>query len=192
VPRGNGNLGQVERLLDEDPTLINARNLRDIDKPTPLIVAAESGHVDVVLCLLNRGAAVNARDGMEGTALYWPCLNGHGRVVRLLLERGADPTITDRNGFTPLFAAAVGGHEAIVQSLLQTPAIALIDQRCRQGQTALSRAVCTGREGVVRILLRHGADPTVGDNLGRTPLMLAKALKRQACVEALEVSACYD
>jgi hypothetical protein len=39
----------------------------------------------------------------------------------------------------------------------------------------------------VRALLERGADPTITDNEGRTPMAMAKQWKQPMCIEALKV-----
>jgi ankyrin repeat protein len=119
-------------------------------------------------------------------------------AVRLLVERGADPAIANHVGLTPLMTASAGGHLEIVRFLLGLPsAKATIDRRDNYGQTALWLACSTARGGVVRALLEGGADPTIADNGGTTPMAIAKqepepdgifAEGRRECVAALEVS----
>jgi ankyrin repeat protein len=58
--------------------------------PSPLFLAAESGHSPTVALLLGKGADPNTR-GTGGAAPIWlPVWNGHVEVVRLLLLAGAD------------------------------------------------------------------------------------------------------
>lgn len=54
----------VRKLLDEDPTLVKAR---DYDYRTPLHVASLHGWVDVANCLIEFGADVNAQDRWRNT-----------------------------------------------------------------------------------------------------------------------------
>ncbi|KAL1221140.1 Serine/threonine-protein kinase VIK [Cardamine amara subsp. amara] len=56
----------VRKLLEEDPTLVHAR---DYDKRTPLHVASLHGWIDVVKCLFEFGADVNAQDRWKNTPL---------------------------------------------------------------------------------------------------------------------------
>ncbi|XP_051122376.1 integrin-linked protein kinase 1-like [Andrographis paniculata] len=56
----------VRRLLEEDPTLVHAR---DYDNRTPLHVAAIHGWSDVASCLLEYKADVNAQDRWKNTPL---------------------------------------------------------------------------------------------------------------------------
>ncbi|KAL8052477.1 hypothetical protein ABFX02_05G006900 [Erythranthe guttata] len=56
----------VRKLLEEDPTLVNAR---DYDDRTSLHVAAIHGWIDVARCLLEYEADVNAQDRWKNTPL---------------------------------------------------------------------------------------------------------------------------
>lgn len=59
----------VRKLLEEDPSLVHAR---DYDKRTPLHVASLHGWIDVVKCLLEFGADVNAQDRWKNTVKALP------------------------------------------------------------------------------------------------------------------------
>jgi hypothetical protein len=198
-----GDLGEVERLVGQDPGLLNAKD----HGMTPLMHASGRGHVGVVQWLLDQGAAVNKRgyDGM--TALLCACDGGRAAVAMLLMEKGADPTITDDHGSTPLTTASEEGSLEVVRSLLRLPsAKAAINHRDHSGETALHMASFMGHAGVVRALLESGADPTIADIKGTTPMAAAKqelrpeerdpddedddealAERKRECVEALEV-----
>jgi ankyrin repeat protein len=191
-----GDLSEVERLVGQDPSLLDAR---DDNGWTPLLWASVAGHVGVVRCLLHHGAAVDERN-IEGrrTALWAACGLGHTPVVRLLLDRGADPTIADNGASTSLMAASYHGHAEVVRLLLGRPSVKTsINQRNDVGRTALWLACATGRGGFVRSLLERGADPTIPDNEGTTPMAVAKCTDllpqgvivedRRECVAALEV-----
>jgi ankyrin repeat protein len=51
-----GDLAEVERLVDQDPGLLNGKNRSGM---TPLTCASQWGHVGVVRWLLRKGALVN-------------------------------------------------------------------------------------------------------------------------------------
>jgi ankyrin repeat protein len=65
---------------------------------TPLIAAAERGLLELVDLLLERGAAVNARDNHGKDALIHAASHGFVDVVTLLLRRGADVRTADHKG----------------------------------------------------------------------------------------------
>jgi hypothetical protein len=201
----HGDLAEVQRLVGEDPGLLNATD--NTLRRTPLMWACDWGHVGVVRWLLDQGAATNMRAAPGNTALWFACCNGSSSaVMKLLLERGADPTIADEHGWTPLMAASWVGSLEIVCVLLGRPsARATINQRDTFDQTALWWACFRGRGGVVRALLQGGADPTIANNDGTTPMAIAKQVPpdqddntldvdgisaegRRECVAALEVS----
>lgn len=68
----------------------------------PLQSACESGDVEIVRYLLNKGAEPN-RTTSGGTALFSATGSGSLEVVKLLLEAGADPNIQDCDGWTCLW-----------------------------------------------------------------------------------------
>jgi uncharacterized protein len=184
----NGDLAEVERLLGQDPGLLSAKEEGFLTR-TPFMWAPRGGHAGVVRWLLDKGAAINARDAAGFTALWLACPEGRPPVVKLLLERGT----------TPLMLASVEGHVEVVRVLLgHASARATINRRDgRSGETALWKACYQGRGGVVRALLENGADTTIADNDGTTPMAIAKprfglpygatAKGRRECVAALKV-----
>ena len=58
------------------------------------------GHVEAARLLLEKGAAVDAKDEHGQTPLVRACLTGHVEAARLLLEKGADRTLKTKNGNT--------------------------------------------------------------------------------------------
>lgn len=91
----------VWQILWEDDRLEE----RDIRGRTPLIVAAEEGHVEKVRNLVGKGARIdaelNVQENENGqTALMWAVRNRNPELVRLLLSAGADTDIENREGQT--------------------------------------------------------------------------------------------
>jgi ankyrin repeat protein len=187
-----GDVAEVERILELNPRLLNAKSGIGM---TPLVWASVEGQVGVVRCLLDKGAAINDRSS-GATALWYACDSNHARVVRLLLDRGADATMTRDASGTPLVAASSSGHREVVRVLLGHPSgKATVNARGFDGTTALWWACKYGRWGVVRALLEGGADSTIADRDGITPMGIAKQAHhhratvegRRECVAALEV-----
>ena len=91
--------------------LISVRNANPFEKDesgrTPLGVACEAGHLDVVRHLIEReGVSPGFRGAGGTTPLHVAARGGHVKVVRYLIdERGVDPSCEDDNGVTPLDCA---------------------------------------------------------------------------------------
>jgi ankyrin repeat protein len=54
---------------------------------------------------------------------------------------------------------------------------ATINAPCSKGLTPLHLAVCTGDCGIVKLLLRHGANVNAADGANRTPMDCAVTVK---------------
>jgi len=86
---------------------------------TPLQVAAEAGHADIVKLLLEHDANPEWQCCDGGTAVYFAAENGHLEVVKILVEGGAKLLVFP----SPLYAAMKGGHKDVVDYLSgSTPA----------------------------------------------------------------------
>ena len=110
-------------------------NAKGQDGWTPLMYAALYGNVESCKLLLDRGAAVNARNDAGGTALMYAV--DDVAKTKLLLERGADPNLRSGEGRTALMiAVANSGSFPVVKLLLEKGAdakLSLPDGRGRIG-----------------------------------------------------------
>uniref|UniRef100_A0ABD2XL00 Ankyrin n=1 Tax=Trichogramma kaykai TaxID=54128 RepID=A0ABD2XL00_9HYME len=106
--------------------------------------------------------------------------NGHAVQVELLLRKGANPNFLDGAGRHPLHIVGGRGQEWLMDDDLVTTYFRVseekrltlqLDARDRWGRTPLHLSVASlDNEEMVRLLLRHGADPTLVDEDGSTPL----------------------
>jgi ankyrin repeat protein len=168
---GEGNEGEVIRLLDADPTLLERE---DDDGDRPLAVAALSGRLGVTTRLIERGANINATGAGGNTALHYAARRGYEEVVVLLLREGAQANTRDNDGMTPLMWACVNGHLGVVKMLVQHMGGQGLDNGDDTRWRELHFAAYWGHEEVVRFLLLAGADPTITDSRGSTPRALAE------------------
>jgi ankyrin repeat protein len=103
----------VSSLLDRGAD-VNARNSAG---QTPLLEAAQNGHVKAMGIFLSRGADVNARDDHGRTALMIAAGAEDVKMVRLLLSKGADVNVKDESGFTALSGSEMVGGSSEPQYL---------------------------------------------------------------------------
>jgi ankyrin repeat protein len=69
---------------------------------TPLHMASQEGHLDVVKVLLARHPKVNAQEADGETALHLAAFYGHLGVAQVLLKNGAGLRIENKEGKVPL------------------------------------------------------------------------------------------
>lgn len=114
-------------------------------------------------------------------------LAGDTTVMELLVEHGADPGIATFGGTTPLMAAAGvnwvvnqtfdEGNEALLAAVRLAHALGNdVDAENAMGIRAIHGAANRGSDDIIRFLVENGADITVADAEGRTPLDWAKGV----------------
>jgi ankyrin repeat protein len=86
---------------------------------TPVFVAAEEGHHEVMRLLADKGADLDLGDVNGCTPLYMAAARGHYEVVRLLAEKGVKLDTRDKLGRTALYMAASKGDYYTVRLLVK-------------------------------------------------------------------------
>ncbi|KAI7779403.1 hypothetical protein LA080_000883 [Diaporthe eres] len=157
-----GNLRLI-RLLLEAGAIVDPEKVTRYQGRTPIQAAAESGHEEVVLLLLDLCANINAPASPSSgiTALQAACFQGHIKLASLLIARGADCNSPPgkSNGYTALQGACLAGEEDIVRMLLDSDADVNAPGSPYDGGTALHAAVSRGNIRLVNILLSANANP---------------------------------
>ncbi len=142
---------------------------------SPLHEAAAHGRYAVAEALLAHGAMANAQS--RGAAKAWTPWHearkaGHGDLARLLgLHGGADRA----RGPIDIQHAAAAGYIGRVQALLDADPALLDSRDFLHRRTALHWAAEQGDLAIADLLLRRGADRSLTDKKGKTPLDLALA-----------------
>jgi ankyrin repeat protein len=186
-----GGMDRIAGLLDEDPGLLSS-----VWKGDTLLTTAAwndnssllNDNVDLVRLLLERGAEINQADVLGDTALDVAAAGGHEEIVSALLTSGADVSRKGYQGQTALMCATMGGHVAVVRLVLQSMGGGGLDERDRDGCTALWYACLYGHADVLRNLLLAGADHTIAGNDDTTPLQIAEEEEHHECVALFQVS----
>jgi len=134
--------------------------------------AARNGDLQTVTMLLNNDASLlDVKDNKGMTPLHHAIDAGNNNISAYLIKQGADLTIKDRlYGGTPLHYTAAKGSNEIARMIINKYKATLEDRDIQQ-KTALHIACENGQPVMVKFLLDCGADITVRDHLGLTPLM---------------------
>lgn len=85
-------------------------------KATPLYLAVNFDHEEVVEILLEKNANVDSKDCDGETPLYRAAAVGNETIVKMLLEHHADINAKDNDGRTPLYIAVFEDNNDIVGS----------------------------------------------------------------------------
>ncbi|CAC5377122.1 unnamed protein product [Mytilus coruscus] len=117
----SGKKNIVMQLLMETVDINIRYNTQD---STPLFVACERGHIEIVSVLLENKAGeidINQHSSSLESPLYIVCKKGHTAIVSLLLNHVADEVDVNKltyEGESPFHAASEGGYTDIVDLLL--------------------------------------------------------------------------
>ena len=110
--------------------------------------------------------------------------DGDLETVKSLIDEGVDVNTADDYGITPLMQSVAGGNVDLVKYLLSVGAnvdardndgsSALLHTVDQHGQVAGDPEVSPDYWEIMRLLVKAGADVTVKDDNGETPLSLAR------------------
>jgi cytohesin len=116
--------------------------------------ALVSQDVALVRTLLSDGADPNAETENCHLPLFLAARRS-GELVQLLLDAGASPTQRGR-----IFQETALHHATSSAAALPLLALGLdVNAVSKEGRTPLQLAACSGDVGLVKLLLKHGADP---------------------------------
>ena len=172
---------------------------------TPLLFAAREGNLETVKILLDAGADVNQTSEYGWTALLVTTQNRYYKLGAYLLQRGADPNIQNGGGWNPLYIATDNrniergeyptrkpdmDHLEYIRLLLaakanpnqrmhsstETRTVFTNQWLFEEGATPFLRAAQSGDIVLMKLLLGHGADPSIPTDHKVTPLMVASGI----------------
>lgn len=108
-----GDLSKLKKIIAAGGDL----NLSDRSGITPLMIAAQKGHKEIVEYLIDHGADINAKTKGGFSALFNPCIQGNIDVASLLIAHGADVNVISNDA--PLLSyVALRGDKKMVELLL--------------------------------------------------------------------------
>lgn len=200
IPAKSGNtaIAQASMALNRDAVMVllkaganpNSCSTAGVQgEMTPLMLAAVKRDVDLVDRLLDAGADPEFKNSKGETALQyalWARAKNKKeqedgvKTVSLLLKRGAKPTPAGQMGIAH-YALAVG-DEALLQ---EAKSMGVLDQKDKDGLTALHLSLLMRKASITEKLLELGADPNAKDNDEMAPLAVLARNPSQPGVEQL-------
>ena len=142
--------------------------------------------ISTVKALIDNGAVLNVTDSHGRTPLHIASIRGHHSVMKLLAPTPRYFRIRDKSGCTPLYYACKNSHLECISEIISNTAkfhvisnlanndgVTSLSVKTKQCGTILHVACARGDFLTVKTLLDAGADPSVRDDFGFTPLMRA-------------------
>ncbi|XP_067660925.1 ankyrin repeat domain-containing protein 50-like [Haliotis asinina] len=172
----------LKYILSKDMVDINSLGHR---KRTPVIVAAERGHEEVVELLVKHGADLSLSKRSGGNILHHVCQRGHYKLVKYVLSLN----MVDINSRwwmkrTPVMVAARYGHKEVVELLVNHGANLLLSDI--RGNNILQLACTAGHIDVVKYIISlNSVNINSRGWKGRTPVMGAAEQGHKEVVELL-------
>ena len=165
-------------------------NTRDKKGRSLLLIATIDRQTEMAKLLVSCKADVNLQDDQLDSPFLYAGATGQTVLVRLFLEHGARFDVFNRYNGTALIPACERGHVETVKVLVKTKGFP-VNHINRLGWTALMEAVILGNgtqkyQEIVKILKDNGADLTIPDRSGKTPLQHAEELGFAEIVQILK------
>ena len=181
---------EEEEILDSTPLILAVKNgfcdivkmmlekgattsTKDRDGLLAIHHAGATGHVNILLLLLEYGASIQIPDksSKKRTAIHHAVVNNQEAVLNVLLDRGMDIDFQDGYSRTALILAVEKGYESMVSIILARGANPNIVED--SDRTALHFAADTGHQTIVELLLERSSVVNAKDRAGDTALNLA-------------------
>lgn len=140
--------------------------IRSESGATPLMIATERGHVEIIKALVLEGfhtgvarkMYVNHSNDIALTPLHQAASLGNIETAAFLIEHGASCRNTDDRGNTPLILACLRKQYAIVDMCLQiSDGQHVVNRANHNGMTPLYYAITNNDTDLVKLLGKHGA-----------------------------------
>ncbi|XP_067678573.1 ankyrin-1-like [Haliotis asinina] len=177
-----GNIDMVKFILSQNTVSINTGWKATI---TPIMIAAEMGHKEVVKLLVSSGADVSLADNKGDNILHYTCQGGHTEIVKYILSQNmSDINSRGFQKMSPLMRAALMGHREVMKLLVSKGADVL---QLDQGGDNILHYACQGGhiETVEYILSQNMSDINSRGFQKMSPLMRAALMGHREVMKLL-------
>ena len=178
---------------------------------TPLCVAAAYGNLEILNCLVENGADINAATNyVPGlTPLMFAVQESHIDAVNYLLDQGADVNLQQESGYTALHFAAAKGYFNALKRLMKNGAD--VNARDKNNCTPLMLACESVNKKAIdsiyekyldqaakcyfkalKRLMKNGADVNAHEENNGTPLMLACESVNKKAIDSIYKNSGHD
>ena len=153
--RGKKQLGDISSLL-EHTSLATVASMGNNFDCTPLIIAAQQGHLEILQKLIAANVEVNHQDALGYTALFFACKTGNLQIATELINAGADVNLQNSAQESVLLAPAAKCKLPLIKLLVDNQID--VNALSQSGECALSNVA-----GATQTVSVKESDPQQGE-----------------------------
>lgn len=143
---------------------------RDRKGENAILAAANGGYLSFMqLIAMFDNCDINSADNEEKTSAHIAAMQGNLPMIQFLMKNNASFLSRDSDGMTPLHHASEKGNYKAVKLMLSSSDVNAKDNL---GRTPLHAACEENYQSVVEVLVQAGANKSIVDRSGNTPIML--------------------
>lgn len=124
IADGDGNEQELKIAIELIKNGADVNDQNNTSRETPLHVAADSEHFELIRALVHAGSHINAQDINGRTALHYISYgstkddDNNVNIAKFLIENGADVSIKDIDGKTAIEIGAEENAHPVLQAML--------------------------------------------------------------------------
>ena len=160
-----GYVESANRMISNNSTEPNPSDIYGI---TPIYLAAQNGHLEMVRLLMTLTTNPNGAINDGRTPIHQAVTYGHLEIIQCLMTSTTNPNIADLSGWTPIHTAAGHGYLEIVQLLMTSTTNPNVADN--SGETPIHLAAANGHPEIIKLLMTLTTNPNIADNDGWTPI----------------------
>ena len=172
-------------------------SIKDKDGNSILHIATLFGNVDKINEILKYNPPINMGNKTGTTPLHLAVRSSNSdKLVEYLIEKGADPAVIDSTGKNALFLT--GPFDTKITELLLKKGIK-INAKDKEGNTVLHSSlmminnfrkfdpeVSNRMKDKLKLFIQYGADPTIKNLKGKSPLDIANEIGSKELIELIK------